>query len=246
MDYDKTDIPQTYNRGRDHGPVFLQQWMDAVAGHVDTESVSNVVDLGCGTGRFSQGLARRLNADVVGIDPSIKMLQQARANLDRSKVWYACGLAEAIPLRDDSVDMIFISMIFHHLKDPQLAAQECARVLRKNGRLLLRTASSEKIPTYPYVPFFPTSRAVLERRLPSLRFQCDVFEAAFFKVLFSGVVTQQIAENYSTYADKLSTRSDSVLISLDEKDFEEGLAALRAAKPAGPIVEQIDFVVFGK
>jgi hypothetical protein len=34
MDYDQTKIPEMYNRGRDHGPAFLDQWMRVVAGHV--------------------------------------------------------------------------------------------------------------------------------------------------------------------------------------------------------------------
>lgn len=34
MDYDKTNIPEMYNRGRDHGPAFLLQWMRVVASHV--------------------------------------------------------------------------------------------------------------------------------------------------------------------------------------------------------------------
>jgi cyclopropane fatty-acyl-phospholipid synthase-like methyltransferase len=66
MDYDKTEIAKTYKQGRDYGPEFLQHWMEVVASHVDTQNVRSVLDLGCGTGRFSEGLATRLDADVVG------------------------------------------------------------------------------------------------------------------------------------------------------------------------------------
>ena len=246
MDYDKTDIPETYNQGRDHGPAVLQQWMNVVAAHVDEETVRNIVDLGCGTGRFSEALGRRFNAGVIGIDPSRKMLGQARKSPIHDRVFYACGCAEAIPLPPNSADMIFISMVFHHFTNPESVAQECGRVLREHGRVCLRTASREKISAYPYVPFFPGSRALLEQRLPSLSFQREVFEAASFQTLFSSVVTQQIAADYSAYADKLSVRADSILISLDDEEFESGMKAVRAEKAAGPIVEPIDFVVFEK
>jgi len=246
MDYDKTDIPQTYQQARDLGPAVLNLWMNVVAAHVDVEAVGNVLDLGCGTGRFSHGLATRLDADVLGIDPSIKMLQEARKALRHSRVLYACGLAEALPLPSDSVDLIFMSMVFHHFTDPELVARECRRVLREHGRLCLRTGTRDKISVYPYVPYFPTSRILLEEHLPSLTSQCQVFETASFRILFSGDVTQEIASDYSEYADKLALRADSILVRLDDGEFTSGIAALRREKRPGPIIEPIDFVVFKK
>jgi ubiquinone/menaquinone biosynthesis C-methylase UbiE len=74
MDYDRTNIPESYNRGRNHGPAFVELWMTVVAGHVDQERVRDILDLGCGTGRFAQALAERFSANVIGIDPSLKML----------------------------------------------------------------------------------------------------------------------------------------------------------------------------
>src|ERR671933_666685 len=106
MDYDATDIPAAYDRGRDHGPEVLRLWMDVVASHAGGRPVRAVLDLGCGTGRFTAALA-------VGVDPSEKMLGQARAKLRDRRVSYERGSAEAIPLADASVDLIFMSMIFH-------------------------------------------------------------------------------------------------------------------------------------
>jgi hypothetical protein len=102
---------------------------------------------------------------------------------------------------------------------------------------------------YPYVPFFPTSVPLLEHRLPSLEFQRIVFEAASFQTLSCDVITQQIAADYFAYADKLATRADSILASLDDNDFDAGLRALRAEAarvPARAVTEPIDFLVFGK
>ncbi len=61
---------------------------------------------------------------------------------------------------------------------------------------------------------------------------------------YSGEVAQEIAADYATYADKLALRADSVLISIDDREFEAGIAAVRAEKRPGPIVEPIDVVVF--
>jgi ubiquinone/menaquinone biosynthesis C-methylase UbiE len=246
MDYDRTDMASTYKRGRDLDPEVQQQWMDVVAAHVDSKNVRAVLDLGCGTGRFSDSLAERFNAEVFGIDPSQKMLDEAQRHQTDPRVSYARGSAEFIPVRSESVDLVFISMVFHHFNDPRAVAGECSRVLRRDGSIFLRTGCRERIPVYPYVPYFPGTVSLLEQRLPSIQFQREVFEAASFKVLFAGDVTQKIAPNFAAYADKIALRADSILVSLGDREFDAGVARLRAEKKRGPIVEPIDFVVFGK
>src|SRR5262245_26043947 len=109
-DYDLTDIPAGYDRARDHGPEVLDLWMRTVAEHLDEHSITRILDLGSGTGRFSHGLAARFNADVIGLDPSVKMLQVAHNKQRDPRVQYALGCAEAIPLPPEAVDLVFISM----------------------------------------------------------------------------------------------------------------------------------------
>jgi ubiquinone/menaquinone biosynthesis C-methylase UbiE len=246
MDYDKTDISKTYNRGRDLAPEVLQQWMDVVATHLDERAVRRIVDLGCGTGRFSPSLAERFTASVIGIDPSRKMLAEARSERSRAGVFYICAAGEAIPLQPNSVDLIFISMAFHHFTQPQQVAQECARLLCEHGRLFLRTGCRDCVSMYPYVPYFPSSRALIEERLPSIKSQESVFNSAALKTVMSGVATQQIAADFPEYADKLTMKADSILISLDDEEFEAGIRAVRSETAIGPITEPINYVVFEK
>ena len=249
MDYDKTSIPDNYNQGRDHGPAVRRLWMEAVERRINRSSLRKILDLGCGTGRFSDALAEHVHATVIGIDPSTKMLSHTPASSADVAVVYGCGSAEAIPLASGAIDMIFISMVFHHFTDPELAGQECARVLRPEGYLCLRTASREMIPQYAYVPFFPASWPVLEQRLPSLTRQCEVFQSAGLELVSVELITQQIAPDYLNYAEKLATKSDSILASLDDADFERGLQALRGQDPdllRREVTEPIDFVVFRK
>jgi ubiquinone/menaquinone biosynthesis C-methylase UbiE len=249
MDYDQTNIPEVYNAGRDHGPAFLEHWMRVIEGHVERFGIYRILDLGCGTGRFSTGLATHFKANVIGLDPSAKMLKQAVKNNSNKSVAYVIGAAEAIPLATGSGDMIFISMIFHHLHDPRAAAEECRRVLRRHGYLCLRTSCAERISMYPYVPFFPGSWDLLQQRLPSLQFQRDVFEAALFEMVSYDIVVQQIASDYSDYADKLALKADSILASLKDEEFVSGLQSLRShasTMSPRPVTEPIDLLVFRK
>ena len=247
MDYDATEIASAYDRGRDHGPEFLDLWMNVVAAYVKDQRIETILDLGCGTGRFSEALALRFDADVVGIDPSKKMLAQARSKPSRGRIRYEYGRGELIPLPDNSVDLIFMSMIFHHFETPGLAALECRRVLCDGGTAIVRTGTRERISSYPYVEFFPASVPILETVLPTSTFISEVFEAAGFRMVSSEVVTQEISPTYAAYSEKLAAGADSVLASLSQRDFDAGMKALRkhAKRTDGEAVfEPIDVFVF--
>jgi ubiquinone/menaquinone biosynthesis C-methylase UbiE len=251
VDYDLTDIPATYDRGHDHGGAVLAQWMQAVAAQVDPAGVHAILDLACGTGRFAPSLSDWFDAKVIGLDPSMKMLGLAQAKCAADdRVLLAGGCGEALPLQSQSIDLIFISMVFHHFADPALVGRECARVLRPGGHVCLRTITRDQIPHYPYLPFFPGARAVLERRLPTTEASCAAFEGAGLRRQFAGVVVQHIADDYAAYADKLASGADTTLASLDRREFEAGLAAIRTmhldAGPPTAVVEPIDFMVFQK
>lgn len=247
MDYDRTGIPAVYDRGRDHGPEVLDLWMRVIESHVGAGAISAILDLGCGTGRFSDALAHRFGARVVGVDPSERMLAQACRKPQGGGVRYGRGTAEAIPLMNGAADMIFMSMSFHHFSDPAQAAFECRRVLRADGTVVVRTGTREQIPSYPYVPFFPSTRSMLEELLPDRARLCALFEAAGLRCVASQVVTQTIAPSWPAYADKLSAGGDSVLARLADDELTRGIDAVRrhGDGPGGqPITEPIDVFFF--
>jgi len=247
LDYDATDIPVAYDRGRDHGPEVLDLWMDVVSSHVEGHCVNTILDLGCGTGRFSEALAVRFDAEVIGIDPSKKMLEQARGKRCDRRIRYELGRGESIPLPANSVDLIFMSMIFHHFDDPRLAARECRRVLRNRETGFLRAGTREHISSYPYVDFFPESRPILEECLPTNTFVREVFEGAGLRTIAFEVVNQEIARNYTAYAEKLSAGADSVLARLTRSKFAAGMQALRSRATGiddQAVFEPIDVFVF--
>ena len=99
-------------------------WSD----HVDPADISLVLDLGCGTGRFSEMLAAELRAPVIGLDPSKKMIDQARRKSAASPVVFGRASAHELPLPEGCVDLVFMSQIYHHLRDPPAAVRECPGV----------------------------------------------------------------------------------------------------------------------
>jgi ubiquinone/menaquinone biosynthesis C-methylase UbiE len=247
VDYDRTTIPEGYDRARDHGPEALALWMSTIESRVGGRPIRRILDLGCGTGRFSQALATRFDVEVVAIDPSQKMLAIARGKPHEPRVHYEEGRAEAIPLEAKSVDMVFTSMTFHHFADRALVARECRRVLRGGGALVVRTASREQIDSYAYVPFIPITRGLHEEVLPSLAEVRATFEGAGFRLMSSELVTQTIAPTWAAYAEKLAAGGDSVLARVSATELEAGLERVRRhAAEVDPeaVTEPIDLLVF--
>jgi ubiquinone/menaquinone biosynthesis C-methylase UbiE len=247
MDYDKTDMAIAYDAGRGYTSTVLAQWLDVIARWVPRDAVSQILDVGCGTGRYSEALAAHFDAHVIAVDPSEKMLAEARKKATaRARYERACG--ESLPLPDASVDMVFMSMVFHHFDSPVQAVRECRRVLRRGGAVCLRAGTTDRISSYAYIPFFMRSPAILRDVLPSQARIESIFLGAGCQRVCHELVCSELAPDRNTYAEKLAHRADSVLAQLSDDEFEEGLAALRryaATAPASaPVTEPVDFFVF--
>src|SRR6516164_2717349 len=114
MDYDQSGIARTYDEARALTPARHRHWQRLLSAHVDRSAISLIVDLGCGTGRFSEMLAAELGAWVMGFDPSEKMIEQARRKPVAAPVAFARASAHALPLADCCVDLVFMSQVYHH------------------------------------------------------------------------------------------------------------------------------------
>lgn len=96
-----------------------------------------VADLGCGTGETSAALAPYV-ARVIAVDRSGEMLQAARRRLRGSaNVDIRRGELEALPIGDAELDAAVMMLVLHHAPDPSAVLAECARVLKRSGRLVL-------------------------------------------------------------------------------------------------------------
>lgn len=248
MNYDKTEIPTTYDKARALVPETLRLWQNLLSVYVDQAEMSLVIDLGCGTGRFSELLAAHFGVQVIGIDPSLKMLDQARRKPTMGNVAYWQGSAEALPLRNGCADLVFMSMAYHHLTDPTAVSHECHRVLRQGGYVCIRNGTRES--DFPHRHFFPALRTLIDSDLPSRRDIETVFEAGGFTPVVHQVVTQVTATDWPNFIEKSAIRADSFLARLSDDDFQQGMAALRtpgdAINQKDAVTEEIDWFVFAR
>lgn len=92
-----------------------------------------ILDLGSGTGYCCPALKQRFpRADYFGLDIAEGMVSYARGQQQQARGWLV-GDAEALPLANSSVDLIFSSLAVQWCYRPQLLLAELARVLRPGG-----------------------------------------------------------------------------------------------------------------
>ncbi|WP_294169895.1 class I SAM-dependent methyltransferase [uncultured Clostridium sp.] len=98
-----------------------------------------VADLGCGTGFVSLALVNEASI-VFSVDNSRNMLKQLKNNIsdkDNKNLYLIKSSLDNLSLFDDSVDVIFINMALHHIKDAKKAISEMHRVLKKDGIVVI-------------------------------------------------------------------------------------------------------------
>jgi len=106
-----------------------------------------VVDLGSATGAANRRLEKRFRgARVVSVDLAHGMLKRARDKKPwLSKAAFAQASVNALPLADQSVDVIFSNLLLPWVDDPALAFSEIARVLRKGGVFAFATLGPDSL-----------------------------------------------------------------------------------------------------
>lgn len=108
-----------------------------------------VLDLGCGTGRFTGGLAELVGGRAVGVDPVAELLALAVPHPD---VEYRAMDEGVLPLRDGEVDVVFTSLVLGGIPADALerTVDEIRRVLRPGGLVFLsESVSRETVPAHP-------------------------------------------------------------------------------------------------
>ncbi|SDH97758.1 methyltransferase domain-containing protein [Agrococcus jejuensis] len=98
------------------------------------ERGQRILDVGCGPGSITIDLARRVgDGEVVGIDASAQVVEQARALAEASgvtNVRFEVGDAYAVDAADGSFDVVHAHQVLQHLGEPVAALAEWRRASR--------------------------------------------------------------------------------------------------------------------
>src|SRR6187549_1626971 len=135
--YDRVADPQT-------------RWGTAVLDRLPLEGDERVLDAGCGSGRVTELLARRLpDGRVVAVDGSPSMIDAARERLapfgDRIE-YVVADLGQPLPI-DGTVDAILSTATFHWVLDHDALFANLAAVLRPGGWLVAQCGGAGNVET---------------------------------------------------------------------------------------------------
>jgi demethylmenaquinone methyltransferase/2-methoxy-6-polyprenyl-1,4-benzoquinol methylase len=118
-------------------------WKRAAVREAGLRPGEAAVDICCGTADMLIGVARAVGADgrAIGVDFAPGMLRLAARRLARARVspgaGLVCGDAEALPLREASLDAATFAFGLRNVPRPDQALREAHRVLRPHGRLVI-------------------------------------------------------------------------------------------------------------
>jgi ubiquinone/menaquinone biosynthesis C-methylase UbiE len=135
--------------------------VDAGLRKMNVHRGERILEIGFGTGHALVSLARSVGPPgrVYGLDISEGMAQEARRKLEgaglRDDAGLICGDGARLPLKNGAVDGVFMSFALELFDTPRitLVLDECRRVLREDGRLVvvsLAKREKENIPVRLY------------------------------------------------------------------------------------------------
>jgi len=231
VDYDG-EIYKHYSRGREMSISAMKIWLDVFEEYLPPKRPLAIADVGSGTGRFSQPLAKRFGGPVWGIEPSRKMREAAvKANLNVG-VTFLEGSAEKIPLDAGSCDAALLSYVWHHVVDKRAAAVELARIVPANGILLMRTNFSDRPTPLWWYPLFPELAKADTAMYADIGTELGDLEETGWRRIAIREVEVQTAASYRESFERLATRSLSAFSFLPAPVVDRGLAAIEKALPS--------------
>jgi trans-aconitate 2-methyltransferase len=124
------------------------RWGAAVLDRLPLDGHETVLDAGCGSGRVTELLLRRLpRGHVIALDASAAMLDEAQRRLapfGSQVTFIEADLGQPLPLLPP-IDAILSTAVFHWILDHDALFRNLAAVLRPGGRLVAQCGGAGNI-----------------------------------------------------------------------------------------------------
>jgi malonyl-CoA O-methyltransferase len=198
------ELAATYDARLSGNPVPLVETTATLTALPDVTG-RQVLDIGCGTGRYALQLARMGAAFVTGADLCVEMLQQARRKADRGELsdlcqWVQGDLLDSLPLPEDTYHTIVCAMTLSFLAHPAPAFRTFARLLAPGGTLVLSDLHPMRVYTQRFLRFAAVNGAEWRiRRYPhplSIYITAAQENSLTFEHLAEPVVDRRLANQH--------------------------------------------------
>jgi SAM-dependent methyltransferase len=223
--YQSSEVAADYDEHRFRTPKRMRRnarkWAAIQKALALTDGVKTVVDLPCGTGRFTGHLARA-GYRVVGSDISVEMMHQAAKlpSVQHENIrGYVRADAESLPFRTKSADCVMsIRFLFH--VDPQTRR----RMLREFGRVSRRWIIADYRHKYSFrYGVWKLSRALGLTKRPfervSVKSMKLEFEDAGLRVVKIVPVRRWLSDKWVVLAESGHTDPEGIAIKLQGTQY---------------------------
>lgn len=144
--YTVTSLP-FYIRRREEMLALFDQSIHSIL--LDKATHINILDFGCGNGKYSILLKQLYpQCEIFGCDLSKNMIQQAKQNAHKEKVYVQFKVSDSQVPFDELFDIVFINAVFAHINTRLLDSivDNITNHLRKHGKIILfeQTASTPR------------------------------------------------------------------------------------------------------
>lgn len=128
--------------------------------HMPSKDKINILDMGCAYGFVTKDRFSKItNAKVVGVDRSEKLIEYAKENsmfdncsyyvLDLENEEMMDSLEEIMEQENvEKFDIIFASLVIHHLKNPNKLLRNVRRILSNDGFIIIRGSDDGSMVTF--------------------------------------------------------------------------------------------------
>ena len=99
-----------------------------------------ILEVGCGTGQYSNYFAIGTNNSIFALDPTFDSLKIAKNFSEKNNIkniTYVNGSIFGEIFENETFDLVFCSGVLHHTKDTHLGFKNCVKLLKKNGFILI-------------------------------------------------------------------------------------------------------------
>jgi ubiquinone/menaquinone biosynthesis C-methylase UbiE len=202
----------------------------ALVEFIGGDSKLDVLEVGCGTGRWLKVLQERAGF-LTGVDLSANMLNRAQS--ETSEVPLVQGRAEELPYRSRCFDRLLCLNAFHHFAEkPKFLAEAC-RVLRPPGGLMILGLDPHiGLDRWWVYDYFHETLELDRQRYPSTRvLRADLARFGFLRceTIVAEHLTLQIAARIAIERGLLDKSYTSQLTILSVQEYQEGRARLTQA-----------------
>lgn len=233
--YADRTVAEEFEAVRYWHPGILDVWCDRMAAWFEVgPAPRRVLDVGSGTGIWSEAIAARFEVPVVGVEPAAGMRAHAALTRRHPLVDYVAGRADALALADGSATAAWLSTVVHQLPDTRAAAAELRRVLVPRAPVMIRNDFVGRQDEIELFDLFPGAREEAST-WPRVDDVVAAFEPAGFRMASLQRVHEPWVESYDEFLEllPLMRHTDSSLAHLSDAEWEAGVRTVRRRRDRG-------------